>query len=85
MKKTTAARHPNELFVGDLSFFCQEYHLEQLFSQYGPVVEARVKRSDRGGRTLMYGFVRMADLNHAIQAAAETNGKLHMGRVMRYV
>lgn len=78
-----AIRHPNEVFVGDLSFFCQEHHLLELFSAYGPVFEVRVKRSDRGNRTLMYGFVRMEVLQHAAQAAAELHGKLHMGRKMR--
>lgn len=76
-------RNPNELFVGDLSFFCTEQHLQELFSTYGPVSEARIKRSDRGNRTLMYGFVRMEELKHALQAAAELNGKLYMGRAMR--
>ena len=76
-------RHRNEVFVGDLSFFCQELHLLELFSNYGPVTDVRVKRSDRGNRTLMYGFVRMAELDHAAKAAAELHGKLYMGRKMR--
>ncbi len=78
-----ALRHPREVFVGDLSFFCQELHLLELFSAYGPVSEARVKRSDRGNRTLMYGFVRMEQLEDAVRAASELHGKLHMGRKMR--
>ena len=76
-------RNPNELFVGDLSFFCQEKQLIELFSKFGPVAEARVKRSDRGNRTLMYGFVRMEELKNALQSVAELNGKLFMGRAMR--
>jgi RNA recognition motif-containing protein len=76
-------RHPNEVFVGDLSFFCQELQLFELFSVYGLVTDARVKRSDRGNRTLMYGFVRMAELEQAAQAATELHGKLYMGRKMR--
>ena len=78
-------RNPNEIFVGDLSFFCQESHLIQLFGTFGKVDEARIKRSDRGGRTLMYGFVRMVEHSAAAAAATALNGKLHMGRVMRYI
>ncbi len=76
-------RHPNEIFVGDLSFFCQEKQLIDLFSKYGPVAEARVKRSDRGNRTLMYGFVRMEELQNALSAVSDLQGKLYMGRAMR--
>ena len=75
--------HPLEIFVGDLSYFCQEHHLFDLFSIYGPVTEARVKRSDRGNRTLMYGFVRMKELKDAQEAVAALQGKLYMGRAMR--
>lgn len=78
-------RNPNELFVGDLSFFCQEQHLFDLFSPYGTVVETRIKRSDKGGRTLMYGFVRMETLKAALEAAKGLNGFMMMGREIRYV
>ena len=85
MKKRdkVSERHPLEIFVGDLSFFCHEHHLLELFTVHGPVVECRVKRSDRGNRTLMYGFVRMYDLKDAQQAVAALHGKLYMGRALR--
>ncbi len=76
-------RNPNELFVGDLSYFCQEQHLVELFTPYGVVVEARIKRSDKGGRTLMYGFVRMETLKSALEAAKGLNGYTLMGREIR--
>ncbi len=76
-------RNPNELFVGDLSFFCREHHLVELFSSCGPVVDARIKRSEAKGKTLMYGFVRMDTLKGALTAAKELNGVVFMGRTMK--
>ena len=76
-------RHPNELFVGDLSYFCKENDLIDLFSHYGVVADARVKRSDTKGKTLMYGFVRMENLKAALSAATELNGSIFMGRKMK--
>ncbi len=73
---------PQELFVGDLSFFCQEKHLVELFGNFGPVLEIRIKRSNRG-RTLMYGFVQMLHNDHALAAVAKLSGHIFMGRKMR--
>ncbi len=79
----TKLRHPNEIFVGDLSFFCQESHLEQLFQKYCAVAEVRIKRSDRGSRTLMYGFVRLVNMADAVKSVTELNGLMFMGRRLR--
>ncbi len=76
-------RNPNELFVGDLSFFCTEEDLYRLFGNFGVVAEARIKRSDKGGKTLMYGFVRMDSLPPALEAAKYLNGNLYMGREIK--
>ncbi len=73
----------HELFVGDLSYFCEEHHLFDLFKGFGVVTETRIKRNDRGGRTLMYGFVTMASLPDAEHASKSLNGRLFMGRNMR--
>ena len=79
-------KHPFELFVGDLSYFCQEKHLIDLFSQYGTVVSARIKRPDHPappGRTLMYGFVCL-DSKESTQAAVQNlHRSLFMGRHIR--
>ncbi len=79
-------KHPFELFVGDLSYFCQEKHLIELFSQFGTVVSARIKRPDHPappGRTLMYGFVCM-DSAEATQASVKAlHRSLFMGRRIR--
>jgi cold-inducible RNA-binding protein len=83
MAASRRMRNPNELFVGDLSFFCNEVHLHDLFAPFGTVVEARVKRSDKGGRTLMYGFVRMDTLKAALDSAKALNGIMLLGREIR--
>lgn len=62
------------LFVGDLSFNCTEWHLEQLFSQCGKIEKCEVKRN------LSYGFVTMATVEAAFEALATLNGTLLLGR-----
>jgi RNA recognition motif-containing protein len=54
-----------------------------LFSSCGGVVDARIKRSETKGKTLMYGFVRMDSLKGALTAAKELNGFIFMGRAMK--
>ncbi len=76
-------RNPNELFVGDLSYFCREEHLIHLFSYYGNVLEARIKRSEKDGHSLMYGFVRMSALPEALEASKHLSGFMFMGREMK--
>ena len=43
-------RNPNELFVGDLSYFCGEEQLYDLFGQFGGILDVRIKRSDAKGK-----------------------------------
>jgi RNA recognition motif-containing protein len=93
---TVAARNGNminkniadierEVFVGDLSFFCREYHLYQLFSKFGRVAGARIRRSESNHQSLMYGFVKMTNAEQARVAASALEDKLFMGRTMRLV
>lgn len=35
----------NSLFIGDLSKFCTEQNLEELFSSYGEITEVKIKRN----------------------------------------
>ena len=72
-----------ELFVGDLSFFCAEDNLLDLFRPFGLVTNVRVRRSENGGHSLMYGFVTMRNLTDAESAAQALNGMLYMGRSLR--
>lgn len=70
------------MFVGDLSYFCTDQDLYDLFSKVGRVRSAIVRRS-RNNDTLHYGFVQMDTLDEAQQAVAELSGFRFMGRKLR--
>jgi RNA recognition motif-containing protein len=71
---------PNELYVGNLSFFCSEDHLTELFSQYGGVKSTRIIRGRTRKRSLSFGFVAMSTLQQATEAVTALDGHLFMGR-----
>lgn len=77
------SRRPNEVFVGDLSFFCREQDLVDFFSLYGRVVTCHVVLNDNRTRSLMYGFVTMSNEQEAIAAASKINNQLFMGRTIK--
>lgn len=94
MTTTIAGRHGHliskniaeverEIFVGDLSFFCKEYDLHTLFSQYGKVVGTRIRRSESTNQSLMYGFVKMDTAEQAKVAVQNLENKMFMGRILR--
>jgi RNA recognition motif-containing protein len=86
MENMSNNRRGYELFVGNTSFFCNEVDLFELFSKFGKVIRVRMKRSGiglNGGRTLMYGFVEMADLINAQDAVKSLHGTRHLGRDIR--
>lgn len=70
------------LFVGDLSFFASEADLRRLFSPYGKLKRAEVKRG-RFGDSLMHGFVELDQLAGAQLAMRELDGVKFMGRRVR--
>ncbi len=72
-----------EVFVGDLSFFCKEFDLHTLFSQYGKVIGTRIRRSESTNQSLMYGFVKMETAEQAKAATLALENKMFMGRIMR--
>lgn len=69
------------IFVGDLSFFCTEENLESLFSSFG-VVRSAIIRRGKGGENLQYGFVQMEE-SEARKAVAQLKGQKFMGRKLR--
>ncbi len=72
------------VFVGNLSYFCEDRHLHDLFNEYGEVNNARVMRSDDNTRSLMFGFVTMSSVNQAKEMERIFNGHMFMGRKLRY-
>lgn len=76
-------RKPNEVFVGDLSYFCEEKDLFELFSQYGTVDNCRIVRNDSKNRSLMFGFVCMSNEQEAQAVAKVLHNYTFMGRAMK--
>jgi RNA recognition motif-containing protein len=74
---------PNELFVGNLSYFCEEKDLYELFDQYGNVEDVRIIKNDSGSRSLMFGFVTMASVHEAREMEKLLNNHLFLGRKIR--
>ncbi len=70
------------VFIGDLSYFCNEDHLIQLFSPYGRVTEVNIRRGVTGD-SLLYGFLAFDNEESATRAQAELNGREFMGRYLR--
>jgi RNA recognition motif-containing protein len=74
---------PNEVFVGNLSYFCTETDLFELFSQYVPVEDVRIVRNDSGRRSLMFGFIIFPSPFEAMEAVKILNNHLFMGRNLK--
>ncbi len=78
-------RNPLEIFVGNLSYFCEEPHLFELFNQYATVTNVRLIRSDDKKRSLMYAFVLLSNRREVEEISGLMNNHLFMGRQIRYV
>ncbi len=76
-------KHPHELFVGDLSFFCEERDLAIAFSQFGHVDSCRIVRNEGKRRSLMFGFVCMSTRECALQAIEAMNEQMFLGRIIK--
>jgi len=75
----------NSLFVGDLSKFCTEANLENLFAQFGQILDVKIKRNNTTGKTLSYGFVYFANDDCAARAMEKLNNVPFFGRNLRWV
>lgn len=71
------------LFVGDLSFFCEDDDLRKLFSGYGQVISVEIKRGKATGDSLMHGFVEMDSEESAENALNQLRNQKFLGRRMR--
>lgn len=80
---TPRVAKPNEVFVGNLSYFCTETDLYELFSQYVPVEDVRIVRNDSGRRSLMFGFIIFPSPFEAVEAVKILNNHLFMGRNLK--
>jgi RNA recognition motif-containing protein len=72
----------NALYLGDLSMFCTEQTLAELFNEYGDVLEVKVSRTSMN-ISLGYGFVKMGCRSQAEEAMEKLRGKSVSGRPLR--
>lgn len=71
------------LFVGDLSMFCTESILQEVFSHYGDISEVKIIRSEETKRNLFYGFIKFKVSDSAKLAREDMNGRLICGRAVK--
>lgn len=71
------------VFVGDLSKFCVEQDLANLFAPYGPILNANIKKNHVTGKTLSYGFVTLTTEELAKLAIDELDGIRFGGRQIK--
>jgi hypothetical protein len=69
-----------KLYVGNLSYDAAESDLFDLFSKVGEVKNVEVAKDRHSGRSKGFGFVEMAGLETAKEAAAKYNRTDFMGR-----
>jgi hypothetical protein len=69
-----------KLYVGNLSYDAAESDLFDLFSKVGEVKNVEVAQDRQSGRSKGFGFVEMASLDTAKEAAAKYNRTDFMGR-----
>lgn len=72
------------VFVGDLSFFCREAQLMQLFSSVGHVIDIDLKRNSEG-ESQLHAFVKFESELSVPVAVEVYHGVKYMGRRMVYV
>eukprot|EP01039_Chlorochromonas_danica_P007216 gene7216-7982_t len=77
------AHNKTTLFLGDLSTFCTERDIHNVFAPYGEVLEIKIMRSEETYRNLSYGFIKFAHPAAAKKAMNGLNGVLFCGRNLR--
>ncbi|KAG7023089.1 31 kDa ribonucleoprotein, chloroplastic, partial [Cucurbita argyrosperma subsp. argyrosperma] len=71
------------IYVGNLAWEVDSARLEQVFSEHGKVVDARVLYDRDSGRSRGFGFVTMADETGMNDAIAALDGQSVDGRAIR--
>jgi RNA recognition motif-containing protein len=71
------------LFLGDLSIFCNEQEIFNLFQPFGPIESVQLKKCEKKKPHLSYGFIKFAYRQSADQALQQTNGQIFLGRAIR--
>lgn len=66
----------NRIYVGNLPWQVDDARLEQVFSEYGKVVNARVVSDRETGRSRGFGFVTMSSETEVNDAIAALDGQV---------
>lgn len=72
----------NKVFVGGLAWATDDARLNEAFSQYGEIAEAKVIVDRETGRSRGFGFVTFTN-DEAADAALQMNGQDLDGRTIR--
>ena len=67
-------------FVGGLAWATDDHNLQQAFSQYGEILDAKIINDRETGRSRGFGFVTFGSEESMRQAIEEMNGKELDGR-----
>lgn len=73
----------NRIYVGNLPWSVDDARLEQVFSEYGKVVSARVVSDRESGRSRGFGFVVLSSEAEMNDAIANLDGQNLDGRAIR--
>lgn len=71
----------NQIYVGNLPYRVNEYDLKKFFEKFGQVIDARVVKHNKTGRSKGYAFVTFSDAKMA-KRALTMHGKDLRGRTM---
>ncbi|CAN6447603.1 unnamed protein product [Victoria cruziana] len=71
------------IYVGNLPWQVDDARLEQVFSEHGKVVNARVVCDRESGRSRGFGFVTMSSKSELDDAIAALDGQIVDGRALR--
>ncbi len=72
------------LFIGDLAVYCTRDNLETAFSAFGAIKSIRIKKDEKSGKCLAYGFIEFEHVGSAVNALQQMNGYVLCGRPLRY-
>lgn len=70
----------SRIYVGNLPWSVDEARLEQVFSEHGKVVDARVVYDRESGRSRGFAFLTMSSQREMDDAIAALDGQVHPTR-----
>ncbi|MDP4724749.1 MAG: RNA-binding protein [Alphaproteobacteria bacterium] len=73
----------NKLYISNLSFTMRDAELQEVFTNFGSVLSAKVVMDRFSGRSKGFGFVEMENPEEAQKAMSALNGTDVAGRQIR--